>query len=594
MSYSTSIEEEGNLMRAMGEHCVCAASLKDLGPGGCLVVQLEGLTLALFRVEDRVHAVDNRCPHLGFPLSRGSVCDGILTCPWHHARFDLESGGTFDPWADDVQSYSVELRGDEVWLDLSPAADRRESSLGRLRQGLERNIPLVLGKSVLSLLSAEGDPLEAFRLGLGFGARYRQVGWGPGLTILTCMARMLPHLRPDDRARALCHGLSAVADECAGSAPRHPVATLPGAASSWERLGFWFRQFVEVRDAEGAERCLATAVEAEMPPRQVAEMLFTAATDHRYVQTGHVVDFTNKAFEALDLAGWENAGIVLTSLTPAYAGASRMEESNAWRHPVDLVALLEGAFDELPAAVAEGGRNGADRPPHPDLVPVLLSDRPSDILGALLEALRRGCSWDVVAGAVTHAAALRIARLHTSNEFGDWDRALHTFSFASAIQRGLQRAGSASLLRGVMDAAISVYLDRFLNTPPARLPECPVPAGGAPALLAQVPRLLDQRQQVNAAGALVSAYLSMDGDVGPMVSALAANLLREDRDFHTIQALEAAFTHLSALPGTPAGADLLVAAARYLAAHSPTVRSHEQNFSVAERLHRGERLYEEE
>jgi nitrite reductase/ring-hydroxylating ferredoxin subunit len=40
----------------------------------------------------RVFALDNRCPHMGFPLERGSVEDGILTCHWHHARFDLESG----------------------------------------------------------------------------------------------------------------------------------------------------------------------------------------------------------------------------------------------------------------------------------------------------------------------------------------------------------------------------------------------------------------------------------------------------------------------------------------------------------------------
>jgi nitrite reductase/ring-hydroxylating ferredoxin subunit len=48
----------------------------------------------------RCFAVDNRCPHLGFPLHRGTVEDGILTCHWHHARFDVASGGGFDLWAD--------------------------------------------------------------------------------------------------------------------------------------------------------------------------------------------------------------------------------------------------------------------------------------------------------------------------------------------------------------------------------------------------------------------------------------------------------------------------------------------------------------
>ena len=78
--------------------------------------------IAVFAPPDagQVYAVDNRCPHMGFPLHRGSVCDGILTCHWHHARFDLESGGTFDPFADDVQTYPVIVQDGVVYVDPRP------------------------------------------------------------------------------------------------------------------------------------------------------------------------------------------------------------------------------------------------------------------------------------------------------------------------------------------------------------------------------------------------------------------------------------------------------------------------------------------
>ena len=66
-----------------------AASLEDLRAAGRLVVHLDGHTICLFADGGEVHAVDNRCPHMGFPLHRGTVSDGILTCHWHHARFDL-------------------------------------------------------------------------------------------------------------------------------------------------------------------------------------------------------------------------------------------------------------------------------------------------------------------------------------------------------------------------------------------------------------------------------------------------------------------------------------------------------------------------
>jgi hypothetical protein len=56
--------------------------------------------------------------------------------------------------------------------------------------------------------------------------------------------------------------------------------------------------------------------------------------------------------------------------------------------------------------------------------------------------------------------------------------------------------------------------------------------------------------------------------------------------------IEAALRQFDRLRGTPAGVDVLVAAARYLAAHAPTVRAQGQTFQIAQRLHRGERLYE--
>jgi hypothetical protein len=210
---------------------------------------------------------------------------------------------------------------------------------------------------------------------------------------------------------------------------------------------------------------------------------------------------------------------------------------------------------------------------------------------------------------VAYAAALRMARFHTANEFGDWDTVLHTFTFANALHRAVRRVTAAEsdrmapgvsseeralpLLRGVFDAAMSIYLDRFLNTPPARIPQ-PRPEGmPAEEILAGLPALLDRQQQVNQAGELVARYMAAAADIGPLLAALGGALLREDRDFHTVQAVEAAFSQHALLEGTPEGVHVLIGAARYLAAHAPTVRASGQTFQIAERLHRGEVIYAE-
>ena len=568
------------------ENLVNVAHLSELEQAGALTVQADRHTLALFKYGEQIYAVDNRCPHMGFPLDKGTVKDGILTCHWHHARFDLASGGTFDQWADDVPSFPVAVRDGEIWVDLTPRSDPRHHQQDRLQVGLERDLSLVIGKAVL-VLTEDGDPTEPFRAGLEFGTRYREGGWGQGLTMLTCLMNMLPHLNREDRPRALFHGLSAVARDTAGMPPRFGVRPLPTLDADIPTLKQWLRQFIEVRDAEGAERCLISAIRSGASQQQVADMLFAAVTDHRYIQIGHPADFTNKALEALDLTNWEQAESVLTSLVRSYAMASRMEESNEWRNPIDLVALLEDVFGQLREALAEG--NGKPWAGKEALINTLLEDDPQTTIQEMLDALRQGATMDQLAAAVTYAAALRIARFHTSNEFGDWDTALHTFTFANAIQQGLRRAPSVELLRGVFDAAMSVYLDRFLNIPPARLPQ---PNGAASHSLDELAELLNQQQQVNEAGRLVAHYLYGGGDPDALLAALGGLLLREDRDFHTIQCVEAAFKQYQMLRGTEAGTHVLVGAARYLAAHAPTVRSQGQTYSIARRLHRGEKLFE--
>jgi len=572
---------------------VRAASLEELRAAGLLVVHLDRHTLCLFADEEEVYAVDNRCPHMGFPLHRGSVCDGILTCHWHHARFDLATGGTFDQFADELRRFPVSLDGDNVLVDLSPPDDLVAHQRKRLRDGLEREIPLVLAKASIALLEPDPTGVDVFRAGLDFGVGRRGGGWFRGLTTLTCFMNLAARLDPAVRTAALYHGLADVAADSATEPPRFPLEALPGRAPEAARLAAWFRRFVEVRDAEGAERALVSAVRGGASPRQLADLLFAAATDHRYLDGGHTLDFVNKALEALDVAGWDRAEAVLASLPAQLAAAERMEEANAWRNPVDLVALLERAFEELPRAVASGSGGRGRWDGRHTLVESVLDGEATAILDALLEALQEGASEVELASAVAFAAAIRIARFPTSNEFGDWDTALHTFTFANAVEQGLRRSPSPDLLRGVLDAAISVHLDRFLNVPATRLP---MPEQGADpaALLDELPRLFDRQQQVDEARQLVASFHAVGGQPRGLVAALGAALVRENRNFHTIQCVEAAVRQHELLAGTADGALPLVAAAGYLAAHATTTRSQHQTFEIARRLHRGEKLYENE
>lgn len=270
-----------------------------------------------------------------------------------------------------------------------------------------------------------------------------------------------------------------------------------------------------------------------------------------------------------------------------------MEESRSWCSPVDLVAILQQAFEALPQALTESKNQWRGQIDRDQLISTLLGDHAQAIADALLIALQQGCSEVELAGTVAYAAALRIAQFSTNNDFNDWDSAYHTFTFANAVHQGMRRVASLELLRGVFDAAMSVYLDRFLNVPAARLLKPDKTVANPAELLQELPALLDRQQQVNQVGELVGCYLYSGGEPEALLALLGKLLLREDRQFHVIQEIKAVFRQYSYLGNSPTGINVLVAASRYLAAHTPTMRSQEQTYHMDYRLHRGDRLFEE-
>ena len=574
------------------EDFVAVARYEDLNGKGCISAQANGKAIALFLYGDRVYAVDNRCPHMGFPLDQGSVEHGILTCHWHHARFDLASGGAFDLWADDVAAFPVEVRDGDIFVNVNGNGSSIDGQRDRLGDGLRHNLSLVVAKAVINLLKQGASHAEPFQIGLDFGTRYRGMDWGRGLTTLGCTMKLLPHLDADDQPLALYHGIADVASDTAGMSPRFNPRPLPNAETDIPTLKTWFRQFVEVRDAQAGERAIVSALRAGADHEQIADMLFAAATDHRYLDAGHSLDFINKALESVDAAGWDSAELAFTAVVPNLTEARRMEESNAWRKPIDLVAILEAAFAQLPGVLQTGAGKSADHD-IAALTTILLDDDPQRIADALLDELRRGVPPTELAGTVAYAAARRIAHFHTSNDFGDWDTALHSFTFANAVHHGLRRVETPELTRGIFDAAMSVYLDRFLNVPSVRLPQ-PAPVNDADGLLDDFETLLNRQQQVNQAGDLAARYLVSGGQPERLMAKMGHLLLREDRNFHTIQCLEAAFAQHGILRQTAPelAPHVLIAAARYLAAHSPTMRSQLQTYSIARRLSHGENLFE--
>lgn len=581
---------------------VRAGSLEELKAKGRLVVRGAHRPILVVHDRGRIFALDNRCPHMGFPLDRGSVEDGILTCHWHYARFDLASGCTFDLWADDVPTCPVEVRDLEVWVKptfghADPAAHWHR----RLHDGLAHDLGLVIAKAVHGQLAAGVPPVDTVRQIALFGARNRD-GWGVGLTILTALANLLPALPEEETYLAVFHGARRVAADCDGQAPRQeraPLTSRPDLATASR----WLRRWTAVRHREAAERTVLTALASGAGPAELADLLLTAETDRAFADTGHSLDFINKALECLDLIGWEHAPAVLPTVVGQMVAARGAEESTAWRQPTDLIALCQTTATQLPDLFA-AGRGVVGWSDHAALARMLLGDDPVAIMDALKSAVRAGAAPVDLGRSLAYAAALRVARFGSANEHSDWETAHHVFTYANAVHQMVKRIGIADserhveAMRSILHGAMALYLARYLNVPPA-----PIPGDGGDllddlpadieALRTALLDAFDRQRQVDLAARLVARHLSLGHPPQALVATLGRALLREDAGFHAYQMLEAGVRQFGEWGNTDEGRHILVAVARYLAAHSPTERAALQTADIARRLMRGGELHQE-
>jgi hypothetical protein len=268
--------------------------------------------------------------------------------------------------------------------------------------------------------------------------------------------------------------------------------------------------------------------------------------------------------------------------------AQRSEEFSEWRHPYDLVRLAsETCLRMGPAPTAPATRDN-----DLDVGAVaweLLADDPVAVTDALVRAHEAGATDEQLGRALAYAAALRIVRFHVQNDHGDWDTVHHSFTAANALHQALSRNPTSELRRGCVHAALRIYLDRFLNVPAAR------PPAATSGSLAALAHCFDVQGMIDEAGNEAYGFLRGGGSRADLIAALGHALLVEDAEFHWFQTVEAAVRQASAWPeGSEESALVLVGAARFLAAHTPTRRELPTVVRIASRLRRGEALYEEE
>ena len=91
----------------------------DFEPGRGKMVVVNGRHVALFRLGDEFHAIDNLCLHKAGPLCDGQIDDDVVTCPWHGWSYQIRTGVLVQDPRVGVSRHDVRIDGEDVSVRLT-------------------------------------------------------------------------------------------------------------------------------------------------------------------------------------------------------------------------------------------------------------------------------------------------------------------------------------------------------------------------------------------------------------------------------------------------------------------------------------------
>lgn len=196
--------------RGQERHWHNLGPVPELAQKGRHVLKLDGKQIALFETDDGLFAINNRCPHEGYPLAEGTLNDGCtLACNWHGWAFDLKSGKALQG-RDSVRTYAIRQDAQDIWIDLTspPVSEIAANAYLELDEALAEHDYNRIARSLCRLEKA-GIPLEqaAQRVVLWSMSRFER-GFGhahAGLSDWIELAGSDPELRLVAFLEALAH-----------------------------------------------------------------------------------------------------------------------------------------------------------------------------------------------------------------------------------------------------------------------------------------------------------------------------------------------------------------------------------------------------
>ena len=562
---------------------VKVAALSDVADGKPRAVRVEGHSIALFQHEGAIYATDNQCPHMGYPLVRGRVRQGVLSCDWHGWSYDMEGGGCFTGGCDDLATFPVEVRNGDVYIDVASGGKKRDDAhFLLLKEGLLSTDSWTLSKAIAIMLAkgvSEEETLELMvkHMGRHISTDRNAFEGGRKLAMMMNGVKVARMYQPEDRLIPFMMAADGASGRLGDRPDRQPLPP----PVDWQKLEDWIRVFSTDKEWEGIEKCLITARQLGGHDEKIIPLFFERAVEPFFLNhSRNLIDLTHLA-EILEQFGWEMTEELVCNLGAKILGQGRGRPGELHREAIQKLEEISPIFDELPQETSTESSVDYD---ENKFSAALVSGDLDEVFDAVTEMLTAGVPINTLVTTMVMTTGDRMARTPVNMSPGWWDLQ-EEMEISSTVRKVLRHGGTKVAAKALYHAAWRFFNNRWLNIrhqsiTESRTPTKPIALDEETALSEIVDAIESVR--IQEIGRRTREYLNAGCSAERLMTEMGLCILKDDNSDDLLSSIRIVSEEWKTCESHPARNQLIVGLARW----ATDIRRNAGNDSAVQTAHR--------
>jgi len=476
----------------------------------------------------------------------------------------MRGGGCFTGGCDDLDTFPVELRDGDIYIDvLSGGSKRKDAHFLLLKEGLLSEDNWTLSKAIAIMLArgvSEKETLKlvAQHLGRHIATERGANDGGRELALFVNAVKVARHYPPDDRLIPLMMAATGASGRAGDRPPVLPLAP----PVNWNKLEHWTRVFSADKTWEGIEKCLITARRLGENDERILPLLYECALQPFFLGHTENLPLLGYLAELLEEFGWDTAEELVCNLAAKILGRDRSAPEELRLTAIKMFEPIDSLIDELAAT------SPADQiAPYDEdaLAKALVSGDLTQTFDAISDVLRARVDIDRIFTTMVLLAAGRMARTPVNLNPG-WGSLRQELVLASSGRTAVRYGGPKIGAKALYHAAWQFFSDRWLNITPHSLTE---PQSGTKSAASNedlaLRNVLDSIEtiQVRDVGRHTREYLNSGFSGDRLLSEMGQSILKDDNGWNLVHGLRVVFDEWKLCEGHPARNQLLVGLSRW-------------------------------